>query len=201
MIIREEQLEDQSTVNHLVREAFWNIYRPGCDEHAVLHQMRHHPDFEPRLNLVAQIDEEIVGQIAYVQAGFHGDDGNIHKFIMFGPVAVRPDHQRKGIGSKLIESSLQRAESLGYTAVAIMGNPDFYHRFGFVSASGLGVFQPNVDRNDPADYFMIRTSKPWEWGSGTILLPDCYFVNPEFLIEFERSFPAKAALRLPGQIF
>ena len=73
-IIRQETEADYSTVENLTREAFWNVYRPGCTEHYVLHRYRDDPAFVPQLDLVMELDGEPIGQIIYVRSHIDADD-------------------------------------------------------------------------------------------------------------------------------
>lgn len=63
VVIRQERAEDEATVENLVREAFWNVYRPGCQEHDVLHRLRASPNFVRELAFVMEGDGRIIGQI------------------------------------------------------------------------------------------------------------------------------------------
>lgn len=63
VVIRQEREEDEATVENLVREAFWNVYRPGCQEHYVLHRLRASPNFVRELAFVMEGDGRIIGQI------------------------------------------------------------------------------------------------------------------------------------------
>lgn len=137
--IRNETPQDYRVVEELTREAFWNLYAPGCSEHFLLHRMRDAQAFIPELDLVASIDNKLVGNIVYTKALIVADDGSEHEVITFGPVAVLPEYQRQGIGSALINESLERAAKMDFIAVLIYGNPDYYKRFGFQAAENFDV--------------------------------------------------------------
>jgi predicted N-acetyltransferase YhbS len=137
--LRYETPEDYRIVEELTREAFWNLYVPGCSEHFLLHRMRDVDAFIPELDLEASIDGKIVGNIVYSHAKLAADDGSEPEVITFGPVAVLPEYQCQGIGSALIIETLNRARELGYQAVLIYGNPDYYQRFGFFSAENFDI--------------------------------------------------------------
>ena len=77
--IRVEEERDYSTVESLVRESFWNVYRPGCTEHYVLHHLRSNPDFIPELAFVMEVDGKIIGQNVFVKAQITRDDGFINE--------------------------------------------------------------------------------------------------------------------------
>ncbi|MFT3951255.1 MAG: N-acetyltransferase [Oscillospiraceae bacterium] len=138
-IIRNEVEPDYFTVENLTREAFWNVYRPGCDEHLVVHNLRALPCYLPALDFVAERDGELIGHILYSRSYVTLPDGSRRVFLAFGPLSVRPDVQKTGIGSALVWHSLARAAELGDTAVFITGNHDYYSRFGFETAADYGI--------------------------------------------------------------
>jgi len=131
LTIRNEEKEDYRTVEQLVREAFWNLYVPGCSEHFVLHNLRRSNDFVPELDFVAEKEGQIVGQIAYSRGIIKGKQGEDKGVIGFGPLSVLPAFQRRGIGSALITHTIALARDMGYPAICIYGDPRYYSRFGF----------------------------------------------------------------------
>lgn len=139
LTIRTETEKDYRAVEELTREAFWNVYKPGCDEHYFVHMMRSHKDFLPELALVMELDGEIIGNIMYTRCILKADDGTEKPALSFGPVAINPKYQRKGFGKKLIEESFKIAKELGFDTVAIFGNPGNYVGLGFVSCKKKNV--------------------------------------------------------------
>jgi predicted N-acetyltransferase YhbS len=139
LIIRNERKNEYRTVEELTREAFWNLYVPGCNEHFCLHNMRESKDFIPELDLVAELDKKVIGNIVYTRGKVIDDTKKIHDVICFGPVSVLTDYQRRGVGSALIKYSLDKARSLGFTAVCIYGDPRYYSRFGFRCAERYDI--------------------------------------------------------------
>lgn len=142
-IIRNEEEKDYYEIENVVREAFWNVYRPGCNEHLVIHNFRNDPAFIKELDFVVEKDGEIVGSIIYSYAKLKLDDGRVKDFICFGPVGIRPDYQNAGLGQELIYFSLKEAQKLGHTVVFITGHHKYYQKLGFESASKYGVFLDN----------------------------------------------------------
>lgn len=139
MRIRRERQRDHRAAEELTREAFWNHYAPGADEHYLLHTMRTHPDFIPELDLVAEEKGVLVGQIAYTRAKIVGTDDREWPVLCFGPLSVRPDCQGKGVGTALVLHSLELARDLGHTAVCITGNPAYYGQLGFRAAERYDI--------------------------------------------------------------
>ena len=131
LTIRNEKASDYRVVEELVREAFWNLYVPGCNEHFVLHNLRNSSDFIPELDFVAEEEGQIVGQIAYSRGNISYTWGVEEEVISFGPVSVLPAFQRQGIGSALINHTINLAQKMGFSAICIYGDPRYYSRFGF----------------------------------------------------------------------
>ena len=111
ILIRNELEKDFRQVEELTREAFWNLYVPGCNEHYLVHIMRDHPDFISKLDFVAIHGEDIIGNIMYSKSHVIDKNDSNHKIdtITFGPVSVLPKHQRKGVGSALIKHTIKVA--------------------------------------------------------------------------------------------
>ena len=141
--IRKEREEDYRNVEQLVREAFWNLYVPGCDEHFILHNLRHSQDFIPELDFVAEKEGHIVGQIVYSRGSIKDEHDEEKEVITFGPVSVLPAFQRQGIGSALITHTVGLARDMGYRAICIYGDPRYYSRFGFRCAEKYDIKTPD----------------------------------------------------------
>lgn len=202
VIIRPEAEADYRKTEALIREAFWNVYGPGCKEHYVLHCCRKDPAFVPELDLVMELDGELIGQMIYVRSEIRCDDGRKIPIMTFGPISIAPALQRRGYGKLLLDHSMEKAEKMGAGALAITGNMDFYGSSGFVPARTRGIRYAD----DPnADYFLIRelTSGFLDGVSGTYHDPEIYFVcerDPRGFEEFEAAFPPKTKRKLPGQL-
>lgn len=139
ILIRNEENRDFREVEELTRLAFWNLYVPGCDEHYLAHILRSHNDFIPELDYVAVFNDKIVGNIMYTKSRLVNDEGVSIDTLTFGPVSVLPELQRKGIGSKLIRYTIEKAISLNYKAIVINGHPYNYCKHGFVGSKTLRV--------------------------------------------------------------
>ena len=198
--IRTETPADYRTVENLTREAFWNVYRPGCTEHYVLHRFRGLPDFVPELDLVMEVEGKLVGHVMYVRSAIKADDGRMIPIMTFGPISIAPQYKRQGYGNKLLDHSMEKAKSMGAGALAITGNIDFYGKSGFVVSKTRGV---RYEDDPDADYFLIAELEPGflDGISGTYKDPEGYFVDEKEAEEFDASFPPKEKLKLPGQIF
>ncbi|MBN1821615.1 MAG: N-acetyltransferase, partial [Prolixibacteraceae bacterium] len=124
---------------NITREAFWNLYKPGCDEHLVLHQLRKSRSYLEELDIVAVLGEEITGHILSTKAKVTDENNMEHEVLCIGPVSVLPSFQNKRIGSKLLEHSISEAKKLGFKGMILFGNPDYYHRFGFRNSQEYGI--------------------------------------------------------------
>ena len=205
MIIRLEQPSDYREVENLTREAFWNVYRPGCTEHYVLNQYRSNPDFIPELDLVMEEDGKIIGHVMFSKAELVLDDGTKRPSWTFGPICIHPDYKRKGYGLKLLNHALEKARELGIGFLCMEGNIDFYSQADFVLASKLGIHYHAEPRDAEVPYFLAQELIPgWLGGiEATYQPPEGYFVadaHPEGFAAYEATFPAKEKALQPGQL-
>ena len=113
IIIRLEKKEEYREVENLVRESFWNVYRPGCLEHYVLNQLRDDEAFVPELDFVMELDGKLIGQNMFMRAVIHADDGREIPIMTMGPICIAPEFKRKGYGKILLDYSLERAKEMG----------------------------------------------------------------------------------------
>lgn len=203
VIIRLERKEEEREVETLVREAFWNVYRPGCLEHYVLNQMRNNPDFIPELNFVLEKDGKIIGQNVFVRAVIKADDGREIPISAMGPICIAPELKRQGYGKFLLDYTLERAKEFGVKALCFEGNIDFYGKSGFDYASQFGVRYHGLPEGADASFFLCKElEKGYLDGvTGEYAPPQCYFVDEKEAEEFDKEFPHKEKLRLEGQIF
>ena len=205
-IIRLERESDHREVECLTREAFWNVYRPGCTEHYVLHLYRGNPDFIPELDFVMETDGIIMGHVMFSRAWIIADDGRSIPILTFGPISIAPAYKRRGYGLRLLNFAIERARELGYGAIFMEGNIAFYAHAGFVVASSLHIHYYAEPREREVPYFLgLELKKGFLDGvEGTYHTPKGYFVaeeDPEGFARFDESFPCKEKLVMPGQLF
>ena len=137
---RLEEPRDYAAVEALTREAFWNVYQPGCEEHFIIHSLRGKPSVACELNYVCEdASGQVCGHIFYTHTEVLAEDGTAHPVLSFGPISVHPEHQGKGIGASLIRLTMRKAREMGFPGLVITGNPAYYHRFGFRPASDFGI--------------------------------------------------------------
>ena len=204
--IRRETPADHRTVEHLVREAFWNVYRPGCTEHFVLHRLREDAAFVPELDLVMERDGEIIGQNMFLRTAILADDGRSVPIMTMGPICVAPEYKRRGYGKMLLDYSLERAAALGCGALCFEGNILFYGKSGFNYASDFGIRYHGLPEGADASFFLCKELIPGylRGVTGEYAPPEGYFAaeqNPEEFEAFDALFPPRDKLKLPGQLF
>lgn len=210
MNIRLEQPKDYREVEYLTREAFWNVYRPGCTEHYVLNQYRTNPDFIPELDFVMELDGRIIGHVMFSRAEIVLDndgpiEGKIHPAWTFGPISIHPDYKRKGYGLKLLSYAIEKALEMGIGILCMEGNIDFYKHAGFDLASKLNIHYHDMPRDEDVPFFLAQELIPGYWDNrkGTYCPPKGYFVadeNPEAFETFDSTFPKKVKEFNEGQL-
>ena len=201
--IRLERKEEYREVENLVRESFWNVYRPGCLEHYVLNQLRDDKAFVPQLDFVMEKDGRIIGQNIFVKAVIKADDGRDIPIMTMGPICIAPEFKRKGYGKILLDYSLEKAKDLGCGAVCFEGNIDFYGKSGFTFASDYGIRYHGLPEGEDASFFLCKELIPnyLEGITGEYATPKGYLVDEAKAEEFDKMFPYKEKQKLPGQIF
>ena len=202
-IIRLERKDEHREIENLVRESFWNVYRPGCLEHYVLHTLRDDEAFVPDLDFVMEKDGRPIGQNVFVKAKIQSDDGREIPIVTMGPICITPELKRKGYGKKLLDYSLEKAAEMGFGAVCFEGNIDFYGKSGFTFASKFGIRYHGLPEDADSSFFVCRELIPGylDGITGEYATPQGYFVDEAAAEEFDKAFPHKEKLKLPGQLF
>ena len=201
-LIHLERKEDNSVVENMVREAFWNVYRPGCLEHYVIHCLRNDKDFVSELDFVIEKAGGIIGQNIFVKANIKADDGRNIPILTMGPICITPKFKRKGYGKILLDYSIEKATELGFGAVCIEGNIDFYGKSGFTYASEYGIRYHGLPEDADASFFLCKELIPGYLNgvTGEYTTPTGYLIDEAEAEEFDKQFPNKEKLKLPGQL-
>lgn len=202
-LIRLEWETEYREVENLIREAFWNVYRPGCLEHYVINQLRNDPAFVKELDFVMEKDGKLIGQNMFMKAKIKADDGRDIPIMTMGPICIAPEYKRQGYGKILLDYTLEKAAELGAGAVCFEGNIDFYGKSGFTFASEFGIRYHGLPEGEDSSFFLCRELIPGYLNgiTGEYQTPQGYFVDEKEAEEFDKKFPAKEKLKLPGQIF
>lgn len=198
-IIRLEKAKDYKETENLVRDAFWNVYRPGCTEHLVLKHLRNDADFVPLLDFVMEKDGQIIGQIIFVKADIVKDDGSVLPVTTFGPVCIKPQYQRKGYGKILVDYALEKASQMGIGAVLIAGNIKFYSHCGITYAREYGIRYHGLPEGASDNFFLCKELKKdyLKNITGEYSTPEGYFAaekNPQEFEQYESQFSVKEKL-------
>lgn len=202
-LIRLEREDEYREVEHLIRESFWNVYQPGCSEHYVIHVLRDDPAFVKELDFVMEKDNQLIGQNMFMKTVIEADDGSIVPVLTMGPICITPELKRKGYGKKLLDYSLEKAKELGFGAVLFEGNIGFYGKSGFTYSSNFGIRYHDLPEDADSSFFLCKELIPGYLNgvTGVYQTPKGYYVDNADVEEFDKAFPYKEKLRLPGQLF
>ena len=200
--IRLERTEEHREVEHLIREAFWNVYRPGCLEHYVIHKLRNDPAFVPELDFVMKKDGRIIGQNMFMHSVIQADDGREIPIMTMGPICICPELKRKGYGKILLDYTIAKAAEFGCGALCFEGNIGFYGKSGFTYAWEFGLRYRDLPEGADDSFFLCKELIPGylKGITGVYGPPQGYFVDPVAAEEFDKAFPPKEKLVLPGQL-
>ena len=203
VIIRSEKKGEYREVENLIRESFWNVYRPGCSEHYVIHVLRDDPAFVKELDFVMEKDGRLIGQNMFMRTVINTDDGRDLEVLTMGPICIAPDLKRMGYGKLLLDYSLEKAAEMGFGAVLFEGNIDFYSTCGFDYARKFGIRYHDLPEGADDSFFLCRELIPGylDGVTGVYQTPKGYYVDDAEVEEFDRGFPPKQKQKLPGQIF
>ena len=201
--IRLERKEDYRAVENLVREAFWNVYRPGCSEHYVIHVLRDDPAFVKELDFVMEKDGRLIGQNMFMKTVIEGDNGREYTVLTMGPIGITPELKRKGYGKALLDYSLEKATEIGFGAVLFEGNIGFYGKSGFDYARNFGIRYHDLPEDADSSFFLCKELIPGflDHITGVYQTPQGYYVDDKDVEEFDKEFPPKEKLKPSGQIF
>ena len=211
--IRLEEEKDYLKVENLVRDAFWNVYRPGAYEHYIVHNLRDDSSFIYDLAYIIEENDEIIGHINYSNGRLnlyrknrYGVDIKLSdgsgKATVLGPIAIDSKCQSKGYGSKLIGYTLNLAEEMGIPFVFVIGDEEYYHRFGFESASKYNIYLEGTDIEDENPFFMINVfdESKIRKDLGIFRNPEVFDVDEDEVDEFDRQFEYREKLVKEGQL-
>ena len=164
IIIRLEKKDEHREVENLVRESFWNVYRPGCLEHYVLNQLRNDPAFVPELDFVMEQDGKLIGQNMFMKANIKADDGKDIPIMTMGPICITPELKRKGYGKS-----------------------------GFTYASKFGIRYHGLPEGEDASFFLCKELIPgyFDGITGEYSTPQGYFVDEAEVEIYDKEFPVK----------
>ena len=192
-IIRLEKKDDYKEVENLVREAFWNVYRPGCSEHYVIHVLRDDQSFVKELDFVMEQDGRLIGQNMFMETVINADDGRTIPVLTMGPIGITPELKRKGYGKSLLDYSLEKATELKYGAVLFEGNIGFYGKSGFDYARKFNIRYHDLPEGADDSFFLCKELIPGylDGITGVYQTPHGYYVEDSDVEEFDKGFPQR----------
>lgn len=193
ILIRRTTEKEFHQTENLTREAFWNVYKPGCDEHLILHNLRNSKSYISELDLVAVFENKIIGHIISTQAKVVDSLNNEHEILCVGPLSVLPEFQKRGIGSKLMNHSISAAKESGFQGMILFGNPDYYHRFGFKNAQEYNITTKDYRNFEPFMALELQSNALADV-KGRFFEDNVFETDSGDLIEFEKKFPYKEKL-------
>jgi predicted N-acetyltransferase YhbS len=165
------------------------VYFPGCNEHLLIHNLRKSKEYIKGLDFVATHGDKIVGNIVFVETKIKDTDTE-HIVLTFGPISVLPEYQNKGIGQKLINHTIKLSREMGYKAILIYGDPEYYKRFGFKESKEYNI--TNNDKKYPAALLVFELySNALNGINGVYEEGEIYKIDENELEEFERGFTKK----------
>jgi len=199
IVYRRAEEKDYPAIINLIRETYWNVYRPGCLDHYIVHLIHENKLSVPGMEYVAELDGEIVGHIVYTNAGIE-QHPDLRRLLYLSCISVKPELQRQGIGSTLMRMTLDKACQNRYNAVLVRGRPAYCKRFGFIQAAIWGIYFEDMFRSE--EFFMIKElGRDLVIGrSGRAVIDQVYFPDEAEAAEFDKQFPAKEKAIREGQI-
>lgn len=198
LIIRPEKPSDFYTTELITKRAFWNLYKPGCDEHYLVHKLRDDEAYLPDLSRVAEHAGEVIGAILYSKSRVVTPNTEV-EVLTFGPLCVDPEYQRQGVGTALMKATFPLAKDTGYPGIIIYGEPEYYPRVGFKPCEAFSITTPD-GKNFPAFMGLELTPDGFSGLSGTFHEADVFTsLDPLDVDEYDKNFPFMEKLKLPGQ--
>ena len=169
----------------------------------MIHVLRNDPAFVKELDFVMEQDGNLIGQNMFMKTVINADDGRDIPVLTMGPICITPKLKRKGYGKALLDYSLEQAKVLGFGAVLFEGNIAFYGKSGFDYARKFGIRYHDLPEGADSSFFLCRELIPGylQGVTGVYQTPQGYYVDDADVEEFDKAFPPKEKLRLPGQIF
>ena len=196
-IIRPETPSDYAPMEHLVRDAFWDVYHPGAAEHLLVHKLRDNPACLRACCFAAELDGRLAGGIWYALSTIEKPDGRKLAVPSLGPIAVAPAFQKRGVGSALIRHTVPLVRAAGHPAIVLFGDPAYYGRFGFEPGRNAGLAASDGNYYDVLQVLRFDSGADL---SGRYLEGDAYAFDEAELAAFDAQFPPREKHVLPGQL-
>ncbi|MBQ6539607.1 MAG: N-acetyltransferase [Oscillospiraceae bacterium] len=169
----------------------------------MIHVLRDDPAFVKELDFVMEKDGKIIGQNMFMRTVIDRDGGGEVPVLTMGPICIAPELKRMGYGKALLDYSLEKAAETGFGAVLFEGNIGFYGKSGFDYARTFGIKYHDLPEGADDTFFLCKELIPGylDTVTGVYRTPAGYYVDDGDVGEFDKGFPSKVKLKLPGQIF
>lgn len=138
MLIRREIPDEYPLIYDLVRLAFQTAKVSNGQEQDFVNRLRSSGNYIPELALVAEENGTLIGHIMLTRT-YIENNGDKFKALLLAPVSVALEYRSQGVGSSLIEEGFKLALERGFASVFLVGDPAYYHRFGFKAAANYGI--------------------------------------------------------------
>ena len=200
--IRPEMPQDYLEVENLVRNSFWNVYRPGAYEHFIVHNLRNDESLIKKLAFVIEKGNLIIGHINYSWGNIRFENGNEKHAAVLGPICIERKHQHNGYGSRLIRYTLELLSEDDVPYVFVVGDENYYRRFGFESASKYNIHLEGTDAMQENPFFMIKifNRDGISQKGATFSVPEVFNVDENDVDEFDKRFEFKEKKVLDSQL-
>ena len=198
--LRNEAPYDHRAVEQLTRDAFWDVYQPGCDEHYLVHLLRKSDAFIPQLSIVAEEGDRIIGHVILTRAHIEDGEKARHEALCLGPISVCPNRQKQGVGTLMMKKAIARARELDYCGILLFGHPGYYGRFGYANAKVFGI---STATGQNFDEFMALPLYPGGFDGicGRFICDKAFDVIKEDALRFDEHFEARQRHVTDTQIF
>ncbi len=190
ILIRPETENDYFENELVTREAFWNLYVPGCNEHYLVHLLRDHPDYLLEFSFVAEYENRIIGNIFYAKSQVVNELNEQLDTLTFGPVSVLPEYQRKEVGTALIQHTVAIAKQKNFPAVIIYGSPNNYCKHGFKNCKDFSI--TTKEGRYPYSMLVLELQKGvFQGHSWKYFDSEVYNIKDVEVEEYDQRFPPK----------
>lgn len=154
--IRQTTAADYATVYDLIQTAFLTAEHRDGDEQDFAERLRNSPAYLPGLDLLAEVDGQPAGHIMLTRTRVVRPDGSHYDTLLVAPLSVLLEYRNLGVGSALMQQGLRLAAEMGYGAAFLVGDPNYYRRFGYELSAQHGIVHESL----PAEYVMVKELRP-----------------------------------------
>lgn len=151
-IVRQITEADYATVYKLIQTAFETAEHRDGDEQDFAVNLRNGDNYIPELDLVAEKDGELIGHIMFTETYVAQPDGSKYKTLLVAPLSVLLEYRSCGVGSALMKEGLRIAQTMGYQSAFLIGDPNYYQRFGYKLTHLYGISHESM----PAEYIQVK---------------------------------------------